>query len=54
MKMKFISVLLTAALTSVATLFIAGKFEGEIPFIQKEQRLPVKPPLQNVFFITRA
>jgi len=41
MKYKFIPVVVTAALTSVATLFIAGKFNDELPFLQKEQRLPV-------------
>jgi len=41
MKFKLIPVVLTAALTSVTTLFIAGKFQDDLPFMQKETRLPV-------------
>lgn len=41
MKLRLIPVVLTAAATSVATLFVAGKFQDQLPFIQREQPLPV-------------
>ncbi|HRO42714.1 MAG TPA: trypsin-like peptidase domain-containing protein, partial [Flavipsychrobacter sp.] len=40
MKFRLIPVVFTAAITSVATLFVAGKFEDRLPF-QQEERLPV-------------
>ncbi len=41
MKFKMIPVVLTAAFTSVATLFIAGKFEQKLPFSERKPQLPV-------------
>lgn len=41
MKYKLIPVVLTAALTSAATLFVANKFQHDLPFAHKEPRLPV-------------
>jgi serine protease Do len=44
MKSKLIPVILTAALTSVATLYIAGKYQDTIPFLTQSattQQLPV-------------
>jgi Do/DeqQ family serine protease len=41
MKHKLFPVVLTAAITSVFTLFLATKYQDEIPFIQSQQRLPV-------------
>ncbi len=42
MKLKFIPVVLTAALTSVFTLFIAGKYQDRLPFVSSEvKNLPV-------------
>lgn len=41
MKFKLFPVVLTAALTSVLTIFIAAKYQDQIPFMQQEQRLPV-------------
>jgi len=43
MKSKFIPVILTAALTSILTLFVAAKFQNHLPFIagEKQPQLPV-------------
>lgn len=41
MKIRFLSVVFTAALTSVLTLFIATRYQQQLPFIHQEQKLPV-------------
>jgi Do/DeqQ family serine protease len=41
MKFKLISVVLTAAITSVFTLFIAAKFQDDLPFAVKQNNPPV-------------
>src|SRR5687768_11413688 len=41
MKFKLFPVFLTAALTSVLTVFIAARYQDQIPFIQQERRPPV-------------
>ena len=41
MKSRLIPVVLTAALTSVLTVFIAAKYQDHLPFVPQEQRLPV-------------
>jgi serine protease Do len=41
MRNKLFPVVLTAVITSVLTMFLAMKFQDDIPFIQKQQRLPV-------------
>ncbi|HTM65877.1 MAG TPA: trypsin-like peptidase domain-containing protein [Flavipsychrobacter sp.] len=41
MKFKFFPVVITAALTSIGTLFLAGQFDHELPFLQQKQQLPV-------------
>lgn len=41
MKLKIIPVVLTAAITSIATVFIAGKFQDNHTIVQEQRTLPV-------------
>jgi serine protease Do len=41
MKSRLIPVVLTAALTSVLTIFVAGKYQDHLPFAATEAKLPV-------------
>ena len=41
MKSKIIPVVLTAALTSILTVFLTARYQDQLPFVNQEQQLPV-------------
>ncbi len=54
MKSRFLPVIVTAALTSVATIFLASRFQSELPLLSKEARLPVNYASLNTSELVRS